>query len=417
MRPAPALSRLAVAAALGGAALAATPALASASSTCSYNTSNHNLIINDRSGTEPLRIFRTPAGELRFSDGASGTGVFCFVPNTPTTATVTNTDRIAVFTDPANATQTAGDGYHVDLNNGPLGPGATPETDGNSEVEVAIATTAGSGYHTLRVLGGPAAEEIRVGQGGVNLGTTSTPVTDQDADITTTAMPPVVEAFGRGGADMLSGGGNEISGTPAPFGGLLTLSGGPGADTLVAGSKSFAHLTGGLDDDRMFTDDRLGLDTVREFAGQGKDVAQVDDVDTVTGEVEQRFVSSTVGKLRLTPRAATARAGGTAHLALAWKHPQAWKQLRSIVLRARDGGTAVGTVRIDAAHRRITGTGALKTLPASEVGHHGTTVAADLAVRVPARLAGHGLRLEVEATDTQGRTQVEPLAGGLAVAK
>jgi len=44
-------------------------------------------------------------------------------------------------------------------------------------------------------------------------------------------------------------------------------------------------------------------------------------------------------------------------------------------------------------------------------------VTAKLAVRLPESLAGRRLRVDVQATDAQGRTQLEPGAGLIRVAK
>src|SRR5689334_1979575 len=73
-------------------------------STCSFNTSNHSMIVSDHSGTNPLRIYRLTTGELRFDDGKSNIlGLPCNLPGGGT-ANVDNTDRIAVFSSPADAT-------------------------------------------------------------------------------------------------------------------------------------------------------------------------------------------------------------------------------------------------------------------------------------------------------------------------
>ena len=51
----------------------------------------------------------------------------------------------------------------------------------------------------------------------------------------------------------------------------------------------------------------------------------------------------------------------------------------------------------------------------SRVTHHGKTVTAKLALRLPRSLAGQNLRLAVEATDRDGHRQVEPDAGAIRV--
>ncbi|HWH94198.1 MAG TPA: hypothetical protein VNT03_10085 [Baekduia sp.] len=417
MRPASTVKRLTIAAAITGAAISATPALASAASTCNYNPSNKNLIVNDNSGTAPLRISRTPAGDIRIADGTASSGITCPIAGTLQNATVFNTERIAVFATAADATRTSGvDGYHIDQGNGPFGPGATPETDGTSEVEVQIATNTAS-PDVLRVIGTNGDDTIRVGKGAaVNLGDGSTAATDQDVDVTMTTRPAAIEVFGRGGSDLLSGGGTS-SGVAQPWDGLLTMSGGPGADALIGSPSTFEFLDGGADDDVMFTADGSGLDTVRDIAGQGNDVAHVDAKDTVVGEVEQVFVGSGIGRLKLTPAAVTTRAGKPARVTLAWRHPKAWKQLRSLELHASAGGKRVATVKIDPARARVSGRGPISVLRSSSVRHHGKSVTADLRLRAAQELAGRTLRLEVQATDAHGHTQVEPLAGDLTVAE
>ena len=57
----------------------------------------------------------------------------------------------------------------------------------------------------------------------------------------------------------------------------------------------------------------------------------------------------------------------------------------------------------------------MRVLRSSRVAHHGKSVTADLRLRATKRLAGRTLRLEVQATDVHGHTQVEPLAGYLTV--
>ena len=410
-----AVARLAVAAAIAGAAITAMPGVAHAApSTCSYNTSNKNLIINDRSGTAPLKIFRTPAGEIRYSDGTNSAGFVCLIPNTPNTATITNTERIAVFSDRLNSAQEAGDGFLIDQNNGPLGPGVTPEADGNSELEVHIDTQAAPS--TLTMIGTSQADEIRVGKGGaINSGFATTPTSDQDVDVSMTTEPMNVTVFSRGGNDLVSGHGNEASRNPLPYNRLLTVSSSEGADFLI-GSDGIDFLKAGNGDDRYFAVDGQ-LDAISEVNSDGNDVAEIDAGDDVFGAVEQRFVSSSVGRMKLTPAAVSTDAGEPARVKLGWKHPQGWKQLRSLELLALNGGKQIGAVRIDPAHGRVSARGALDAMPSSKVGHHGKTVTAELVLRPSKRLAGRSLRLAVQARDVHGKRQLEPLAGSLTIAR
>ena len=285
----PTLKRLALAAVVAGTAITAVPAAANAASTCSYNTFNKTLIVTDGSGSAPLKLFRTPGGELRYSDGLSSKGLACFVPGTPGTANVTNTEKVAVFSNFSNAGQTADDGFYVDQGNGVLGPGATKETDGLSEIEVAINTA--TSRSDLTVVGTNGGDEIRVGKGGeVNLGLATTPISDRDADVTMTTEPTRVTVLGRGGNDMLSGHGDEVDGVPAPYNRLMSLNGSEGADLLIGGN-GVDSLSGGNGDDHYVTVDGT-LDSLIEATGAtGTDVAEMDSFDHLFGAIEQRFVS------------------------------------------------------------------------------------------------------------------------------
>jgi hypothetical protein len=405
--------RCAIVAGVAGLAFAAAPALASASSGCSYNTSNKNLIIQDRSGAAPLKIFRTPSGEIRFSDGLGQAGFSCFIPNTPNTANVTNTERIAIFSDAADATQDPADGFRIDQGNGVLGPGVTQEPDGNSEIEVQIDTQTAR-TAKLDVIGTSGRDEVRVGaRAAVNLGTPSSSGIDNDVDITMTTPPAFVNVFGRGDDDMLSGHGNEVTGNPAPYTGNLELQGSEGNDFLVGGNNSFDFLAGGNGNDRYFSVDGL-TDQLAENPGSGNDLAELDSTDSVFGEIEQRFVTFPVGRL-MRARAVTAKAGEPAHVKIGWALPKAWKDLRTLELRYSAGNHDVAVVTLDPAHGRVSAHGALRALRGSKVGHEGKTVVAALNLKVAKRLAGQTLRLSVQATDVHGRAQVEPLAGSLIV--
>jgi hypothetical protein len=406
--------RCAIVAGAAGLAFAAAPALASASSGCSYNTFNKNLIIQDRSGAAPLKIFRTASGEIRFSDGLGSAGFSCLIPNTPSTANVNNTERIAVFSDAADATAAPGDGFRIDQGNGVLGPGVTQETDANSEIEVQIDTLTARTAN-LDIVGTSGRDEVRVGaRAAVNLGTPSSSGIDNDVDVTMTTPPAFVNVFGRGDDDLLSGHGNEVTGNPAPYTGNLKLEGSEGNDFLVGGDSSFDWLEGGNGNDRYFSVDGL-RDELVERAGGGDDTAQMDSVDDVIGDsLETRFVSSPVGRLTAA-RAVVAQAGQPAHVKIGWALPKAWKDLRTLELRYSTGAREVGVITLDPAHGRVSAHGALRALRGSKVGHEGKTVVAALNLEVARRLAGQTLRLSVKATDVHGATQVEPLAGSLIV--
>jgi hypothetical protein len=119
-----------------------------------------------------------------------------------------------------------------------------------------------------------------------------------------------------------------------------------------------------------------------------------------------------VGRLRLSPDVADARAGKVAHLQLRWKHPEAWRQLRSVEVRLHRGADRVGTIAISPRSERIRSRGDVRLVRrASSVAHRGKSVIARLAVRLPKTMAGQRLRVDVEATDRDGRHQLERGAG------
>jgi hypothetical protein len=151
--------------------------------------------------------------------------------------------------------------------------------------------------------------------------------------------------------------------------------------------------------------------------GEGNDTAYADAGDRMLGEVEHVFVGSGIGRFQLSPAAIVMRAAQSSHVRLAWRHPKAWRQLRSLELHADVGARRVGTVKIDPGRAHIGGSGALRLVRSSTVVHHGKTVIADLRLRAAQRLAERTLRLEVQATDIHGHTQLEPLAGTLHMAR
>jgi hypothetical protein len=411
VRQLPPIRQLIAGAAIAGAVAVAVPATASAASTCEYNTSNKNVLIDDRSGPNPLRIVR--AGDLiAFSDGP-GAPRFCTVPDQSGVATVNNTERIAIF----RAGNDMSGGVNVDLSGGPLAPGAIPETDGQSEVEVQISDTGKISdpmdfTNALTVTGSLQADIITASRNGhVNFGT--------DADIDIRTFKPL-EAIVKAGAgdDILFAGGP----VPAPPPGFrleaVTLNGQGGKDTVV-GSSEFNRLIGGDGDDRLYSVD-TGNDSVfgdEPVGGQpgSNDFATVDIFDRLVG-VESFFVTSGgIGELALTPEALTVESGRVADMQMSWKHPKAWKALRAIKLQVFRGTEKVGRVVVRPATGKVTAHGALKLARGSKMGHKGSTVNAKLALRLPKSLAGQTLSVDVAATDDKGRTQVEPAAALITV--
>jgi hypothetical protein len=195
---------------------------------------------------------------------------------------------------------------------------------------------------------------------------------------------------GRGGNDILRGGS-----------GPDTLIGGSGIDNLNAGS---------------------GIDVVDSRDGERETVDCGLQTDQLTRDRrETRVVGCervTVGKLRLTPKSTRTAVGETARLQLRWRHPKAWKQLRTIELRLTRDGVPVGAITIRARGKRITGDGAVASVArGTRISAKGRTVTARLAVRLDPRVAGATLKAEVEATDRRGRRQLERNAATIRVAK
>lgn len=265
------IRRLALAAAVAGAAFTAAPAMASAASSCTYNPSNMNVIVTDNSSAEQLQIVRT-GDQIRIADGF-GARIPCAIPGTSEVATVTNTERIAVFAAPA---QVAG-GYAVDQVNGAFAPGVTKESDGTSEIEISFDTT--GARPKLDVYGTSGHDVMSAGAGGVNL------AYDGDADIAWSATPLRVTLHGAGDTDELDGIGGSM--LPAAVG-PVTLEGDGGNDTLYGHPGFDDILRGGSGDDRMFAND-LDLDSV--YGGSGKDTATTDLGDTVGGDVETWLIA------------------------------------------------------------------------------------------------------------------------------
>ncbi|HEX3238570.1 MAG TPA: hypothetical protein VHR18_00355 [Solirubrobacterales bacterium] len=197
--------------------------------------------------------------------------------------TVTNIDRIEYSTE-------AGVPFINYSGDGPLAPGASPET-GPAEIEISIE----EGYEpkALNISGTADGEEILVGQLGRNKvgvdldGDPLAAAATKDADVTI-AVPErdelAVRIAGRGGDDNLSAlGGPGFTGKLAAE--RLTMAGGPGNDTL-SGGPGRDLLRGDDGDDLLFG----GLGRDRLSVGPGSDVArggpgpdQIENISSVGG--------------------------------------------------------------------------------------------------------------------------------------
>jgi hypothetical protein len=197
------------------------------------------------------------------------------------TPTVLDSDRVQI-------SHTGRSADTVDLSGGPLAPGATPEPQGISEVELEYV-----GLTFLHVRGTSEPDRLSFGPGGVNLNA------DDDTDVTGQFSTLLVE--GRGGDDVifpqpdyaaaatrrvLLGGGGRDRLIATPDGAFLH--GGNDRDGLI-GSARADNLTGGRGKDVIrggkhrdlirAIDDRKD----RISCGPGLDRAKVDGIDRVRG--------------------------------------------------------------------------------------------------------------------------------------
>jgi Ca2+-binding RTX toxin-like protein len=393
------LRRLVLGAAITGAAIGAVPAMANASSTCTYGLGGPGGVtltatVIDGSGPSQLRIVR--AGPfIAIADGAQ-TPRIC-ESQIGERASVTNTNFINVI----GGGTSGEDAYVLDQTFGAFAPGLTPEPDGTSEIETIFGTF--DQPATLVVRGTDGADTMRVGVGGgVMLGP------DIDTDVRLSRARSVVLS-GRGGNDFLSGRGGSPAASPRAATANVTLFGGEGNDTLVDGLAEEDDLGGGNGDDILFSVDGH-FDFLDGGAGFDRATMDVSDLQAID-HLEQRTFGS-VGRLRLSPAVVRAKHGRTARLGLSWTHPRSWRDLRAVRVSLYRGGRVVGTVKARPGSARLTGTGAVELVAAgSKLSHRGKTVTAKLALRLPKSLAGQDLRVDVQATDSRGRTQIEPSAG------
>jgi hypothetical protein len=406
VRPLPPVRRvLAGALALGAVAIVAPAAANAGVSSCNYSAATKTLSISDQSGSAKLRLVRV-GDQIRIADGQAGTN-FCPVPGAPLqVANVTNTDKIQIFRDGVNAPG----GLELDMTQGQFAPGATPESDGSSEIEIAVTDTSNDplGFtNSLHVIGSTGNDTIVANpNGNVNFGN-DFDLPDVAYSSSSQVAPFFVEVQGGLGNDRIRG-----AALKGQFANVL-LDGGPGNDTIM-GSPVHERLRGGLGDDRItavdgIADDIDGDDILIKDADKGNDFASVDDEDSVVNVETKAVEVNGVGKLRL-KKSLHAAAGKPARVSIAWRHPKAWKALRSLEWRLMDGVDQVGAVKIRPRSGRLAATGAVKLAKGSSVSHKGKTVTARLKLRLPAKLVGAPLTVDVAATDAKGHRQIEAAA-------
>ena len=189
-----------------------------------------------------------------------------------------------------------------------------------------------------------------------------------------------------------------------------TLRGGAGPDDIHTGTGTRDFVFGQAGSDQIIVDDG-GSDVIDCGLGSDRVLRFVDE-----GSLRNCEADGVLGKLSLSPENARAQAGDAVRMQLSWKHPRAWRKLRTISLRLRLGGAEVGELTIRPRARTIAADGGVSLARRAKLVAKGKTVSVKLALKVDPSLAGKTLRAEVEATDNRGRRQVERRAGTVRVA-
>jgi hypothetical protein len=156
-------------------------------------------------------------------------------------ATVFNTDTIVI-----HGGGSVDHGVGIDQRPGPLAPGATPETDGASEIEVVVDMSGPAPAFLIE--GTDGRDAFAAGSAGVALND------DDDVDVTSIGTTPRWKLFGNQGDDVLTLAGGFGSGVPLRSDG-----------NVVDGGGDDDHVTGGKGDDVLVDD--AGNDVVHGGAG------------------------------------------------------------------------------------------------------------------------------------------------------
>jgi hypothetical protein len=235
---------------------------------------------------------------------------------------------------------------------------------------------------------------------------------DGEAGENDLADPNVNSAAGGAGDDTLIGsaGFNELSGGA----GQDTIRAGDGDDRIFGGDDPDTLLAEGGGDTVISNDGEP--DTVRCGTGEGIDVLTRDAADTDVADCESQTL---LGRLAMKSGTLRAKAGKVVRLELAWTHPRAWRDLRSLTVRLRDAQATVAEITIDPKRRRaVDDEKALADVIGRRVVVAGArrTVRAALPLRIDRKLAGRRLEVEIEATDAAGNRQLETGAASIRVA-
>jgi Ca2+-binding RTX toxin-like protein len=237
-----------------------------------------------------LSVRATVADFLSVSVTRSGDLIQLFVDNTFVpcgAASVTNTDKVVVTGTGGSSDTFFANFLGVDESAGRLGPGATPEGTGLSEIEIVFRVTPGNSVFPpqaplplyLQYAGTSGADKLKVGTNGVDMNA------DGDVDVTSSHSFQGAWLFGGGGGDTIQMDGGGKAGMSFAF------------PTRIEGAKGKDRLTGGTSDDEIiggagsdFLAGGPGTDTItandatadQVDGGDGDDTASVDGaLDTV----------------------------------------------------------------------------------------------------------------------------------------
>jgi Ca2+-binding RTX toxin-like protein len=190
------------------------------------------------------------------------------IPCSGGTPTVNNTDHVTVLQSPGAEFGIV----TIDESAGPLGPGATTESDGSSEIEFSLSQPGRLSF--LAAGGTDGSESFQMGMlpsGAAGLNMNAEASADPDIDV---AGVSAIIVFAQGGNDQVTGMGGP--GFVSPLRGVFgSAHGGPGNDLLQAGPRG-SFFDGDEGHDRLVgspheddLDGGEGKDTIR--AGGGND--------------------------------------------------------------------------------------------------------------------------------------------------
>lgn len=226
------------------------PTAASAAVTCSLSGTELDVTIT--AGSSAAGIQRGTGGganDINVYDGFVNGGTLQACTGSPT---VTNTDSIVV----TDAVASHNANMELDLQHGPLEPGASNEGTGTSEIEVTF--NGSDGTDTLRVTGQQStANTFTFGQTGA---TAIGGNLNGDADVDDITV--------NNGERMFIAGGSQADNLSANGGAGFT-----GAVPYSSGGSSVLHLDGGLNDDHLTAGP----------GGWGLDISNAFGSDTLTG--------------------------------------------------------------------------------------------------------------------------------------